>query len=168
MFENGIIKINKNKYIKILKIKPINYNLKTQLEKESILNSYKVFLKACNFDIQILIQSKKEDLGQHINNLKENPENKKKQEYLNQYIKFIQEKNNTNKSVSKNTYLILKMEIKNNSDNYEENIFQELKDRYFKVKDNLSRCGNDVFECSKDECIEILFSFFNIKKYLEK
>lgn len=138
------------------------------MEKESILNSYKVFLKACNFDIQILIQSKKEDLGQHIKNLKENPQNKKNQEYLNQYIKFIQEKNNTNKSVSKNTYLILKMEIKNNSDNYEENIFQELKDRYFKVKDNLSRCGNDVFECSKDECIEILFSFFNIKKYLEK
>ena len=32
--EKGIIKIEKNKYIKILKIIPINFNLKTQLEKE--------------------------------------------------------------------------------------------------------------------------------------
>ena len=65
----GIIKIEKNKYIKILKIIPINFNLKTQLEKESILNSYKIFLKTCNFDMQILIQSKKEDLSNHIENI---------------------------------------------------------------------------------------------------
>lgn len=34
IYENGIIKINKNKYIKILKIIPINYNLKSDLEKK--------------------------------------------------------------------------------------------------------------------------------------
>ena len=61
ILEKGIIKIGKNKYIKILKINPINFNLKTQLEKEAILNSYKIFLKTCSFDMQILIQSKKED-----------------------------------------------------------------------------------------------------------
>ena len=43
IIDKGIIKIEKNKYIKILKIIPINFNLKTQLEKESILNSYKIF-----------------------------------------------------------------------------------------------------------------------------
>ena len=59
--ESGIIKINKSKYIKILKIIPINYNLKSDLEKKTILNSYKILLKTCNFDIQILIQSNKQD-----------------------------------------------------------------------------------------------------------
>ena len=56
IYENGIIKINDFKYIKILKIIPINYNLKSDLEKASILNSYKIFLKTCNFDMQILFQ----------------------------------------------------------------------------------------------------------------
>ena len=42
------------------------------MEKESILNSYKIFLKTCNFDIQILIQSKKEDLTNHIEKIKIN------------------------------------------------------------------------------------------------
>lgn len=58
--EDGIIKLKNNKYVKILKITPINYNLKSELEKKSILNSYKIFLKTCNFNIQILIQSKRD------------------------------------------------------------------------------------------------------------
>ena len=139
ILDKGIIKLKKNKYIKILKVVPINYNLKTQLEKESILNSYKVFLKTCNFDIQILIK------------------------YSEEYIKFIKEKNDRNKSASKNIYLI----IMNNSENLEENIIQDLNEKYFRIKDCLSRCGNIVLECKKEETKNILFSFFNLKKFLE-
>ena len=164
--EKGIIKIEKNKYIKILKIIPINFNLKTQLEKESILNSYKIFLKTCNFDIQILIQSKKEDFSNHIENIKnisQKEKNKIIKKYSEEYIKFIKEKNNKNKSASKNIYLI----IKNNSENLEENIIQELNEKYFKIKDCLIRCGNIVQECDKEEIKNILFSFLNLKKFLD-
>ena len=76
IYDNGIIKTNKNKYIKILKIIPINYNLKSDLEKKTILNSYKIFLKTCNFNIQILIQSDKEDLSKHISNIQKNIQKK--------------------------------------------------------------------------------------------
>ena len=167
ILDKVIIKIKKNKYVKILKVIPINFNLKTQLEKESILNSYKIFLKTCNFDMQILIQSKKEDLTAHIENIqkisqKEN--NKIIKEYSKKYLEFIKEKNNKNKSASKNIYLI----IKNNTDNLEENIIQELNEKYFKIKDCLIRCGNVVFECDKTEIKNILFSFFNLKKFLDK
>lgn len=164
--DKGIIKIEKNKYIKILKIIPINFNLKTQLEKESILNSYKIFLKTCNFDMQILIQSKKEDLSNHIENIQnisQKEKNKIIKKYSEEYIKFIKEKNNKNKSASKNIYLI----IKNNSENLEENIIQELNEKYFKIKDCLIRCGNVVQECNKEEIKNILFSFFNLKKFLD-
>ena len=164
--EKGIIKIEKNKYIKILKIIPINFKLKTQLEKESILNSYKIFLKTCNFDMQILIQSKKEDLSNHIENIQnisQKEKNKIIKKYSEEYIKFIKEKNNKNKSASKNIYLI----IKNNSENLEENIIQELNEKYFKIKDCLIRCGNIVQECDKEEIKNILFSFLNLKKFLD-
>ena len=50
---------------------PINFNLRSDLEKESILNSYKIFLKTCDFDIQILVQSNKEDLSKHFLKIKE-------------------------------------------------------------------------------------------------
>lgn len=60
------------KYVKIAKIKPINFSLKSELEKEAILNSYKLFLKTCNFNMQILIQSNKEDLSEHFEEIKNN------------------------------------------------------------------------------------------------
>ena len=37
-----------------------------EAHKEAILNSYKIFLKTCDFNIQILIQSKKENLSKHF------------------------------------------------------------------------------------------------------
>ena len=166
ILEKGIIKLKKNKYIKILKVNPINFNLKTQMEKESILNSYKIFLKTCNFDIQILIQSKKEDLTNHIEKIKLNSKNENNKfinNYLDDYINYIKEKNNLNKSASKNFYLI----IKNKTENNEENIIQELNEKYFKIKDCLIRCGNVVQECNKEEIKNILFSFFNLKKFLD-
>ena len=79
--KEGVVKLKNNKLIKIIKVNPINYNLKSNLEKESILNSYKIFLKTCNFNIQILIQSSKEDLSHHIKNIQKNI-SKKENKYL--------------------------------------------------------------------------------------
>ena len=70
ILENGIIQMKNKKYTKIMKVLPINYNLKSQMEKESILNSYKIFLKTCSFDIQILIQSSKENLEKYNKKIK--------------------------------------------------------------------------------------------------
>ena len=87
----GYVKLKNNKIIKILKVFPINYNLKSDLEKESILNSYRIFLKTCNFDIQILIQSNKEDLTHNINNIKKNifkKENKYLEEIAKDYTQY--------------------------------------------------------------------------------
>ena len=92
IYEDGIVKTKDNRLIKIIKINPINYNLKSDLEKEAILNSYKIFLKTCNFDIQILIQSKKEDLTNHIEKIKKFPKLEKNnfiKKYSENYINFI-------------------------------------------------------------------------------
>ena len=113
ILNNGIIKINKNKYVKILKVIPINYNLKSDLEKKTILNSYKILLKTCNFDIQILIQSNKEDLSQHILNIQKNikkEDNKYLKELSENYIKFIQKLNYSKNSASKDFYIIISNE----------------------------------------------------------
>lgn len=172
-FENGIIKSKNNNYLKIIKINPINYNLKSELEKKSILNSYKAFLKTCNFDFQIIIQSNKVDLSKHINKIKE--QNKKenslnKNDMVNlskQYINYINIKNKEKNSSSKNFYILIKSQ--KNPENQEETVFQDLKDKYLKIKDNLSRCGNTVEEIkNKNEIKEVYFSFLNVKNYLNK
>ena len=174
ILNNGIIKINKNKYVKILKVIPINYNLKSDLEKKTILNSYKILLKTCNFNIQILIQSNKEDLSHHIKNIQKNI-SKKENKYLKKlsenYIEYINQINLKRKSSSKDFYIIISDEI-NDKKNYlqsEEIIRNDLKEKYFKIKECLSRCGNFATELSnKEEIKKLFFSFFNTKKSLNK
>lgn len=144
--------------------------MKSELEKEAILNSYKICLKTCNFNFQILIQSNKEDLTNHISKIKENlnSEEKNIQEISKKYIEYIKELNSNKKSSSKNYYIILEYINKNNEivdiDTY---AIEDLKNKYFKIKDSLARCGNMATEINeKKEIINILFSFFNKRLFL--
>lgn len=162
ILENGIIKLKNNSYIKILEITPINFNLKSELEKEAILNSYKIFLKTCNFDFQILIQSNKENLEKHISNinLKKEVENEKINEISNNYIKYIKELNKSKKSSNKIFYIILINKLIN--EKIEENIIEELNDKYFIIKESLARCGNTVRDINQKEKVErLILSFVN-------
>lgn len=172
ILENGIIKVKNKNYIKILKIIPINFEVKSNLEKEAILNSYKIFLKTCNFDIQILIQSNKKDLSNHISKIKEkNKEEKENIKILSEkYTNYIKKINIEKKSSSKNFYILIKEipEIKKINTNINEKIiFDKLNDKYFCIKECLSRCGNVVIDISDQKNAEkILYSFFNSRKDL--
>ena len=143
------------------------------MEKEAILNSYKIFLKTCDFDIQILVQNKKENLMRHINNIKRNVEKNNEKEIINiskKYINFVQKINKEKKSLSKVFYIIIK-ETKNNEESLisEKILKDNLKEKYLKIKECLARCGNYVEDIKeKEETIKILNSFFYIKNYLNK
>ena len=140
------------------------------MEKQAILNSYKIFLKTSNFDFQILIQSNKEDLSKHFSRINKNlfSEEKNIQKISKKYIDYIKELNNNKKSSSKNYYIIIDYINKNNEiidiDTY---AFEDLNNKYLKIKDGLARCGNNAIDINdKKEIINILFSFFNTRKYL--
>ena len=160
ILENGIIKLKDNSYVKIMKITPVNFNLKSSLEKEAILNSYKIFLQTIEFDIQILIQSNKENLLGHISNIKNQEEkNEKIINLSNKYINFIQKINSENKSSSKNYFIIIK-DLQGKNENSEKISINNLNINYFKIKECLYRCGNIVTEINnKKETEEIIKSF---------
>lgn len=120
--------------------------------------------------MQILIQSKKENLEKHFFNLEQEKKNKNTKAYpiYENYIKYIKKINSENKSSSKNFYIIIHQndEILNNNPNYnlERINIDNLNEKYFKIKETLSRCGNFVCEIPKKETIDILYSFFNCRK----
>ena len=174
ILDNGVIFLKDFSYVKILKITPINYNLKSNLEKEAILNSYKLFLKTCDFDIQILIQSTKKDLSKNILNIKnKESENEIIKNLSKKYIHYIQELNNNKKVSSKNFYILIKNPIKNKKEKYnlenEKIIINNLNEKYFKIKECLYRCENCVEEVeNKNETLEILYKFYNNRRMYEK
>ena len=154
ILENGIILLKNSSCIKILKVIPINYDLKSELEKKVILNSYKTFLKTCDFNIQIIIQSNKENLSSIISKINNQEEkNPKIKKYKQKYIEYMEKLNYERKSSAKTFFLIIKNE---NSED------EELNEKYLKIKEWLGRCGNRVEEIkSKEEIKEILNSFIN-------
>lgn len=85
---------------------------------------------------------------------------------MNEHIKFIKNKNNQNKAASKNFYIIIsyETEAKEQKNNFnEEIIINSLNDKFFKIKETLSRCGNTIYAINtKEEVEEILNSFINI------
>lgn len=162
--------ISNNAYIKIVKIIPINYELKSDLEKEAILNAYQAFLKCYPFDLQILIQSKKESLDScifQIENQIEEEKNNSICKIANNYINYLKDMNNTQNSSSKNFYILISSPIENNEFNMKE-IREDLINKYLKLKDTLSRCGNLIFEIDNRKDVEkILYSFYNFRKSLK-
>ena len=147
-------------------VKPINFNLKSDLEKEAILNSYKIFLKTINFDFQILIQSNKEDLSHHFSQLNNilNKEEKNIQEISKKYINYLKELNNSKKSSSKNYFIIIDYKKETNNTEFYAN--EELNNKFLKIKEALSPCGNIVENVNEKEKInEISSSFINNRIY---
>ena len=169
ILQNGIIKTN-DKYVKIIKVVPINFNLKSEMEKEAILNSYKIFLKTFNSDLQILIQSKKEDLSKHIScvEFQKHNENDTVQKISQNYIYYIKELNKKKKSSTKNFYIIIKSQNTNKEvEDFEALACDELNEKYLKIKDCLVRCGNRIINIdNKEDVINILFSFLNSQKFI--
>ena len=170
ILEDGIL-VSNNQYLKIIKVFPINYDLKSDLEKEAILNSYKLFLKVCDFDMQLLIQSRKENLDSYIsqiNNQNNLENNEKIYQISNLYIEYIQEKNKSQNSSSKNFYILISSQIENSENEFNiRQIREDLNNKYLKIKDSLSRCGNLVFDVNNKKDVEnILYSFYNFRKSL--
>ena len=164
IFDDGVIQLKNNSYLKILRIFPINYYLKSELEKEAILNSYKIFLKTCHFDLQILIQSNKKDLSQNISKIKSLNEDNSKNELAEKYCNYIKSLNEEKQTNSKYFYVLLNEENEKENNN-EKIIVQKLNEKYFKVKESLSRCGNKVQEVnSRNEVLKLLFNSLNYRK----
>lgn len=154
-----ISKVDKNKIylsngtmLNVLKVEPINFRLKSTTEKNSILEAYKCFLKSCNFDFQIFIQTEKMDVKEHIEEVKRcivcEPE---LLEIADDYINFIKEISNERGCISRKFYIILNSKTEDENNNL------------YKIIDGLKATGNVVTVCETKEIIKILHECYKTK-----
>ena len=145
----GTVKLNTGQNVVILRVLPINFKLKSQLEQNAILNSYKIFLKNLNSEIQIIISSKKTDVSNHLNEIFENTkENPQIYEMSKDYIELINNIIDQKGPITKEFYIVIK-----SSKNVQNDIL--------KMTEYLTVCGNYVEECSKEQIISLFKNFLN-------
>ena len=126
-----------------------------------------MFFKSCDFDFQIFIQSKKEDISEILKNLeihKKLKENKSIEKLYEIYIEYIIELNINKKSSSKSFFII----IKESEDNINyKNIKLSINEKYKKIKDSLMRCGNIIYDINNSkDVLDIIDQIYNPKKYI--
>lgn len=68
-FKDSVLVMKDGSFRAVLMVNSINFNLKSQIEQESILNSYKGFLNSITFPIQIVLQSRILDLDDYLTKL---------------------------------------------------------------------------------------------------
>lgn len=149
--EDSIILSNR-RVVKLLKISPINFQLKSQLEQKAILKSYQSFLKNLNSEIQIVIMSRNTDVSQHLEeilkNTKENPPLKEMSE---DYIQLVKRVITEKGTITKEFYLVIP-------------VTQNIENEILKIREYLGQCGNAVEVCKQEEIIVLLKNFLN-KRY---
>ena len=149
ILDSGIIRMKDSSYILIIDVKPINYSLRSKLEKSNILNSYKILFQNFNCNLQILIQTEKENYNEHISKVKKLNLYPKLTE---KYVQFINSMGDNSKSSTKNFYIIIKSTS-----------IEEIENNYLKIKEHLLRCGNIVSKLTKEKIKIVLKSFFKEK-----
>lgn len=166
--ENGIVSID-DSYIKIFEIDPINFNLKSSREQYDVLYQYKVFLKSCNFDMQIVVQSRKSNIFPHLNNINDfyyKEKSQKVKEMMNDYINLVKDMSSKKKSISRRFFLITKYiapaDVKLDEIKLEE-VREDFTSKFLKVKQGLTKCGNLVRELDENEIINLLYTYLNKK-----
>ena len=142
--------------LKILEVKPINFKLKSDIEQIAILESYKRFLKQCDFDIQIVVQAFKTNLNGHLESIeKYSYGNEKLNNMMKSYVNLIREISGDRKSITRRFFIVIKVDK-----NVDENIN--------KIINGLASCGNEVVLCDSLVIREILENYFCKRKCLEK
>lgn len=163
--ENGVVEMKNGTFCKVLEVFPINFSLKSYKEQESILYQYKNFLHSCNFDIQILVQSKKGNLDNHILKVKSNMEKEKNEEIKNlmkEYINMVQEET-LKTAISKKFYIIFSSKNIEKHKIKKSEALIDLQEKTLKIKESLGKCGNEVKEFDKEnsELIDIFYTYMN-------
>ncbi|MBE5813131.1 MAG: hypothetical protein E7314_05700 [Clostridiales bacterium] len=159
--EDGIIKTKTGKYCKVLEVSPVNFELKSIKEQENILYRYKTFLNSCDFDIQILVQSKRSNLDDHIKLLNEKIKNEKSQKVINfirEYVNMIQSET-LKVAITKKFYIICFASVNLTS---KEQIKLDLKEKIMKIENSLAKCQNSIKKLSSKEIIENLYEYMNL------
>lgn len=150
--KDGIIETKDKKYLKILEVMPINFELKSNFEKEAIIHQYKTFLKTCDFDMQILIQSKKNNLDDHIENILTIMKNEKSETLKalsKMYMKNVKEKT-IKTTITRRFFIVFYARISDNKKLTREIAIDDLTEKTLKIKRTLEKCGNDVIDFSKN------------------
>lgn len=169
---HGVIKTTDNRYLKILEIEPVNFNLRSTSEQNNILYNFAAWFKTANTRVQFKSITKKADVDKYITLLKRDlaaEKNQKTKELLKAYINLVHNIG-TSDAITHRFFVILEYEPFPGQpmSTDEGEIFQTLANAEGFVRGYFARCGNSIVTPENEDVhtAEILYMFFNRRSSL--
>ena len=107
---DDVIVMRNSDFRAILMVSAINFGLKSQEEQDAIIYAYQGFLNALDFDLQIMVHSRKMDISPYLEDLAiraERQENELLRSQTEEYIEFIRSFVSESNVMSKQFYLVV-------------------------------------------------------------
>ncbi len=172
----------------VMEVSSVNFSLKSEEERDSIINSYQQFMNSLDFPVQILVRSRKLDIDNYLEDLRQKMRNLKNvllQEQMKDYIEYVQklveysdimEKRffvviPQNPSRAEKTSLISKflayimpddtvMDILKRRKEFK-SLKNQLDQRANVVETALGNCGLGINQLKTEEIIELFYQVYN-------
>jgi hypothetical protein len=140
----------------------INFELKSEDEKDALIDTYESFLNSVGFPIQLLIRTREIDIDDYLGSLNMRLDEESEEIYKEQlisYKKFISTLISSNKILSRQFYVVIPYDDSKNMD--EASIKDQLSIRADIISKNLSRLGITTKQLTSIEVIDLFYSFYS-------
>lgn len=180
-FREGIMVLKDGSMKMVLKTSAINFELKAEIERESIIYAYQNFLNSLDFSIQIIVQSRKLDLDKYLGELKTRipmAPNELLRTQITDYVDFVERLVQVANIMQKRFYIVIphypagfkrltgltkflnSTQANISIDNFDEEM-KYLKQKAETVATGLSGIGMEAIQLDTQELIELFYGVYN-------
>ncbi len=166
--KNGVIYTTDHRYVKLIEILPINFLLRSSSEQRNIIMSFMSYLKIAPVKIQFKVVSKKADISEYIEKIKEEAEREPDHRVKllqEDYAKLI-ERLGRKEAITRRFFMVFEYQSYNNNKNPKEReVLLYMRSVVQTAKKYLSQCGNVVLEYENDTrfLVDVLYQILNRK-----
>lgn len=155
--KDGVLVLPNNQYRVAIETSSINFELKSELEQDVLIDSFQNFLNSLPCQLQILIRVREIDID---NYLEEISKGKQLQEEINNYCDFIKTVVSGNKILSRRFYVVVPYHSINGSKDFEF-IKEQIRLNCDLVTKSLEKLGMKAKQLDGLEILDLFYSFYN-------
>ena len=160
--QDGVLMLPGDQYRVVLETSSINFELKSEDEQDSIIETYQSFLNSLSCPIQILVRIREMDMKKYLGEFREasaHEEDAIYREQIQNYTEFVQGLVTTNKILARRFYIVIPHADKDN-DGFDA-VIEQLSINGDIVSKGLSRLGIQTRKLDSLEVLDLFYSFYN-------
>lgn len=163
--KDGVLLLPQNRYRMALAVSSVNFELKSEDEQDSIIDTYESFLNSVGCPLQILVRTREIDMDRYLDDLNVRLDGEQEiiyREQLESYGEFIRGLITTNKILTRHFYIIVPFDAGAKIDF--DALKEQLSIRTDIVQKGLARLGMQSQKLSSLELLDLFYSFYNPKQ----